>query len=203
VGAKALLVIVEWPTYVTSWSGFFNLARAGGVFYGGLLGAIVATVVLLARRRISFWTFADAAAPSVALGQAFGRVGCFLAGCCWGRECTLPWAVTFSSPVAHENVGVPLGVALHPTQVYEVLGTLLLCGLLICFERRAFSGETFARYVFGYALLRGTIEFFRGDPRGEVLGVMSTSQFIAACGALAGLAIYALRRRIPPVPKPA
>jgi phosphatidylglycerol:prolipoprotein diacylglycerol transferase len=173
------------------------------VFYGGLIGAVLATVVLLRRKKISFWTFADAAAPSVALGQAFGRVGCFLAGCCWGRECALPWAVTFTSPVARENVGVPLGVPLHPTQVYEALGTLVLCVLLVRFERRAFSGETFARYVVGYALLRGTIEFFRGDPRGEVLGVMSTSQFIAACGALAGLAIYALRRRTPPVPKPA
>ncbi|HEY3350893.1 MAG TPA: prolipoprotein diacylglyceryl transferase [Thermoanaerobaculia bacterium] len=203
VGAKLLLVIVEWPSYVRSWSDFASLARAGGVFYGGLIGAVLATAILLRRRRISFWMFADAAAPSVALGQAFGRVGCFLAGCCWGRECSLPWAVTFTSPVAHENVGVPLGIPLHPTQVYEILGTLLLCVLLVRFERRAFSGETFARYVFGYALLRGTIEFFRGDPRGEVLGVMSTSQFIALCGVLAGLAIYALRRRIPPAPKPA
>lgn len=203
LGAKLLLVIVEWPSYVRSWSEFLSLGRAGGVFYGGLLGAVLATAILLRRRRISFWAFVDAAAPSVALGQAFGRVGCLLAGCCWGRECTLPWAVTFTSPVAHENVGVPLGVPLHPTQAYEVAGTLLLCILLIRFERRAFSGETFARYVFGYALLRGTIELFRGDPRGEILGVMSTSQFIALCGVLAGLAIFALRRRIPSVPKPA
>lgn len=203
VGAKLLLVIVEWPTYVSSWKDFLSLARAGGVFYGGLIGAVAATAVLLRRRRISFWTFVDLAAPSVALGQAFGRVGCFLAGCCWGRECALPWAVTFTDPVAHENVGVPLGVPLHPTQLYEIAGTLLLCVLLVRFERRAFSGETFALYVFGYALLRGTIEFFRGDPRGAVLGIMSTSQFIALCGVLAGLAIFALRRRIPPAPKPA
>lgn len=203
LGSKLLLVIVEWPAYVRSWRDFASLARAGGVFYGGLIGAVAATAFLLRKRRISFWTFADAAAPSVALGQAFGRVGCFLAGCCWGRECTLPWAVTFTSPVAHENVGVPLGIPLHPTQIYEVLGTLLLCVLLVRFERRAFSGETFARYVVGYSLLRGTIEFFRGDPRGEVLGVMSTSQFIALCGLAAGLAIMAFRRRIPPAPKPA
>ncbi len=98
---------------------------------------------------------------------------------------------------------MPLGVPLHPTELYEAFGTLLLCILLVRFERRAFSGETFARYVVGYALLRGTIEFFRGDPRGEVFGVMSTSQFIALCGVCAGLAIFALRRRTPPVPKPA
>jgi len=70
-------------------------------------------------------------------------------------------------------------------------------------ERRRYSGETFVRYVFGYALLRFAIELFRGDPRGSVFSVMSTSQFIAACGILAGLAIYALRRRIPPAPRPA
>jgi phosphatidylglycerol:prolipoprotein diacylglycerol transferase len=200
VGAKLLLVIVEWPTYVRSWRDFLSLGRAGGVFYGGLIGAVAAMLILLRRRRVSFFTFADLAAPSVALGQAFGRVGCFLAGCCWGKECTLPWAVTFTDPVAHENVGVPLGVPLHPTQVYEVVGTLLLCFLLLRFERRAFSGETFARYVLGYSLLRGTIEFFRGDPRGEVLRVLSTSQFIAVSGILVGLAIIAFRRRIPPAP---
>ncbi|MGA7991643.1 MAG: prolipoprotein diacylglyceryl transferase [Thermoanaerobaculia bacterium] len=203
VGAKVLLVIVEWPSYVRSWKDFLGLARAGGVFYGGLIGAVLATVILLRRRRIPFFTFADLAAPSVALGQAFGRVGCFLAGCCWGKECTLPWAVTFTDPVAHENVGVPLGVPLHPTQVYEIAGTLLLCVLLVRFERRRFSGETFAFYVLGYSLLRGTIEFFRGDPRGAVLGIMSTSQFIAVLGILAGTGIFALRRRIPSVPKPA
>ncbi len=203
LGSKLLLVIVEWPSYVSSWAGFKGLLRAGGVFYGGLIGAVLATVFLLWRRRISFWDFADAAAPSVALGQAFGRVGCFLAGCCWGRTCDLPWAVTFTSPVAHDNVGVPLGIPLHPTQLYEVAGTALLCVLLVRFERRAYSGETFARYVFGYALLRGTIEIFRGDPRGEVFGVLSTSQFIALCGVALSVAIRALRRGVPSTPKPA
>jgi phosphatidylglycerol:prolipoprotein diacylglycerol transferase len=202
VGAKLLLIVVEWPEYVRSWSAFASLARAGGVFYGGLLGAIAATGLLLARRKISFWTFADAAAPSVALGQALGRVGCLLAGCCWGKECALPWAITFTDPKAHENVGVPLGVPLHPTQAYEILGTLVLCVLLVKLETRRYSGETFARYLFGYALLRGTIEFFRGDPRGSV-GVFSTSQLIALAGVLAALAIHARRRRIPSEPAPA
>ena len=200
VGAKLLLVIVEWPTYVRSWSEFASLARAGGVFYGGLIGAVLATAILLRRRGISFWTFADAAAPSAALGQAFGRVGCFLAGCCWGRECSLPWAVTFTSPVAHENVGVPLGIPLHPTQIYEAVGTLVLCILLLVLERRRYSGETFVRYLFGYAILRFTIEIFRGDPRGSVFGAMSTSQFIAICLAAGAAAIWALRRKTAPAP---
>jgi phosphatidylglycerol:prolipoprotein diacylglycerol transferase len=200
VGAKLLLVIVEWPQYVSSWSGLKDLARAGGVYYGGLIGAVVATAVLLRKRAISFFTFADMAAPSVALGQCLGRVGCLLAGCCWGRICTLPWAITFVDPKAHDNVGVPLNFPLHPTQIYEALGTLVLCVLLVVLERRRYSGETFVRYLFGYALLRFTIEMFRGDPRGSVFGAMSTSQFIALLGVAAAVTLRALRKRTAPAP---
>jgi phosphatidylglycerol:prolipoprotein diacylglycerol transferase len=200
VGSKLLLVIVDWPQYVSSWSGLKDLARAGGVFYGGLIGAVVATALLLRKRAISFFTFADLAAPSAALGQCLGRLGCLLAGCCWGRICTLPWAITFTDEKAHENVGVPLNFPLHPTQIYEALGTLALCILLIVFERRRYSGETFVRYLFGYALLRFTIELFRGDPRGSIFGAMSTSQFLALCGVLAAVMLRALRRRTASAP---
>jgi phosphatidylglycerol---prolipoprotein diacylglyceryl transferase len=198
VGAKLLLLIVEWKRFhLLEARSLMELLRSGGVFYGGLIGAVLAAFVFLRLRRIDFWAVADAAAPSIALGQSIGRLGCFAAGCCWGKECHLPWAITFTSEVAEHNVGVPLGVPLHPTQLYEAVGTLLLCGLLLFFERRRFSGETFARYVVGYALLRGTIEIFRGDPRGQVLGLLSTSQFIALCGLLLGAAIFAWRRKIP------
>ena len=194
-GAKLLLVVVEWPRYVSSVRDFLDLFRAGGVFYGGLLGALVAAAVFLRSRKLPFWPLADAAAPCVALGQAIGRLGCFSAGCCWGGSCSQPWAVTFTSTRAHENVGVPLGVPLHPTQLYEAAGTLLLCGLLLFFEKRRFSGQTFAWYLIGYSLLRGTIEIFRGDPRGSLLGgAVSTSQFIAALLLLLGVAILVIRR---------
>lgn len=198
VGAKLLLVIVEWPQYVSSWNGLKDLARAGGVFYGGLIGATLGTAILLRKRGIPFFTFADIAAPSIALGQSLGRVGCLLAGCCWGRQCALPWAITFSDPKANEGVGVPLGIPLHPTQIYEAVGTLVLCVLLLVFERRRYSGETFVRYLFGYAILRFTIEFVRGDPRGSVFGAMSTSQFIALCLVATAAVIRALRRRTAP-----
>jgi phosphatidylglycerol:prolipoprotein diacylglycerol transferase len=185
---------------VSSWDGLKDLARAGGVFYGGLIGAVLGTAILLRKRGIPFFTFADSAAPSIALGQFLGRVGCLLAGCCWGRHCELPWAITFSDPKANENVGVPLGIPLHPTQIYEAVGTLVLCLLLLVFERRRYSGETFVRYLFGYAILRFTIEIFRGDPRGSVFGVMSTSQFIALCLVATAAAIWALRRKTAPAP---
>ena len=198
VGAKVLLVIVEWPHFVSSWSGLMELLRSAGVFYGGLIGAIVATVVLIRQKGIPFWSLADAAAPCVALGQAIGRLGCFSAGCCWGKEAHVPWAVTFTNPAAERNVGVPLGVPLHPTQLYEALGVGLLCLLLILFERRRFSGETFSRYLVGYAVLRAVIETFRGDPRGALFhSALSTSQFIAILGVVAGIAIYVARRHQP------
>ncbi|MEO6323399.1 MAG: prolipoprotein diacylglyceryl transferase [Thermoanaerobaculia bacterium] len=199
-GAKILLVIVEWPHFVSSWPAFLGLFRSAGVFYGGLIGSVVAALVLLKRHKLGFCTFADLGAPCVALGQAIGRLGCLAAGCCWGREAHVPWAVTFTNPIAEQNVGVPLGLSLHPTQLYESLGTLLLCFLLLRFEKRRFEGETFARYLIGYALLRGTIEFFRGDPRGAVFATFSTSQFIAALGVIIGLAIYLIRRRHQPLP---
>ncbi len=202
LGSKALYVIVEGPRYLTSLGGVWELVRSGGVFYGGFIGAVLAAVLLLRKRQVSFWSYADTAAPAVALGHAVGRLGCFSAGCCWGRECDLPWAVTFTSPVAHANVGVPLGVPLHPTQLYESAGLFVLCGLLILLERRRFPGETFTRYLFGYALLRGTVEFFRGDPRGTVFTpALSTSQFLAAVGILVAIGLWWIRRRkvAPPV----
>ncbi len=190
LGAKLLLLIVEGPRYLTSWAEFVEFLRSGGVFYGGLIGAVVALVVLLRKRRIGFWTFADMAAPAVALGHAIGRIGCFLAGCCWGRECSLPWAVTFTDPVAERNVGVPLNVPLHPTQLYESAGLFALCGLLLAVGKRLRPAQTFALYLGGYALLRFTIEFFRGDPRGTVFGgALSTSQLIALIGIAAALSI--------------
>jgi phosphatidylglycerol:prolipoprotein diacylglycerol transferase len=182
---------------VSSLGALGELMRSAGVFYGGLIGAIAAAVVLIRKKGIPFWTLVDAAAPCVALGQAIGRLGCFSAGCCWGREAHVPWAVTFTNPIAERNVGVPLGIPLHPTQLYESVGTAILCVLLIKLERRRFPGETFARYLLGYAVLRGTIEIFRGDPRGTVLSTVSTSQFIAVLGILAALAIFVAQGRKP------
>jgi phosphatidylglycerol:prolipoprotein diacylglycerol transferase len=190
LGAKLLLLVVEGPRYLSSWTEFVEFLRSGGVFYGGLIGAVAALVVLLRKRRIGFWTFADMAAPAAALGHAIGRIGCFLAGCCWGRECSLPWAVTFTNPVAERNVGVPLDVPLHPTQLYESAGLFALCGLLLAVGKRLRPGQTFALYLGAYALLRFTIEFFRGDPRGTVFGgALSTSQLIALVGIAAALCI--------------
>lgn len=200
VGAKLLLVLVDGPSrYFTTLEGLKELSRSGGVFYGGLLSAILAAVLVLKARRLSFFAVADAAAPCIAIGQSIGRLGCLAAGCCWGQQCSLPWAITFTDPIAAENVGVPLHVPLHPTQIYEAIGTAVLCLLILAIEKRRFSGESFTLYLTGTALLRGTVEFFRGDPRGAV-GIFSTSQFIALGLLFLALAVFAARRKVPPEP---
>ncbi len=197
LGAKVLLLVVEGPGYyLTSFRGLLELFRAGGVFYGGLLGALVAAVFFVRVKKVPFLSFADAAAPGVALGQAIGRIGCLAAGCCWGGRCDKPWAITFTDPKAGENVGVPLGVPLHPTQIYEAVGLFVLVGLILWFGKGRAAGRTFSLYLIGAAVLRFTVELFRDDPRGTILGSgLSTSQGIAIGLFVLGLVILALGRR--------
>jgi phosphatidylglycerol:prolipoprotein diacylglycerol transferase len=197
VGAKILLAITD-PSYLTSLSGLWGLLRAGGVFYGGLVAALVAAVVLLRRYQLPFWQVADVLAPSVALGHFFGRLGCFSAGCCYGRNCSEPWGVVFTNPLANEVSGTPLGVPLHPTQLYEAVFNLANYVFLAwLFRRRPPAGSVLGAYLISYGIARFVIEFFRGDPdRGFVLGgVLSTSQAIAAVMVPVGIGILAWARR--------
>jgi phosphatidylglycerol---prolipoprotein diacylglyceryl transferase len=181
VGAKALLVLVEWDHFTASPREFLSLARSGGVFYGGLILAVSVAFWYIRRHRLPFWQTCDVFAPGIALGHAVGRLGCLAAGCCYGRPTTVAWAITFTNPAAEANVGTPLGVPLHPTQIYESAAEFLILLLLVATERRgrAFPGRTFWLYMLLYAISRFIIEFYRGDPRGLVLGVLSTSQFIS------------------------
>lgn len=180
IGARLLYLFVERHHLDWSFSNLLNLLlHAGGVFYGGFIGAFLASVLFLRRRKVSIWLAADIAAPAVALGQGIGRWGCFFAGCCWGKPTNVPWAIVFNNPVAGERMGTPLGVHLHPTQIYESLFTLLLAGVLLRLHRRPHrEGDIWWLYLPAYAIGRFIIEFFRGDPRGQWLW-FSTSQWIA------------------------
>jgi phosphatidylglycerol:prolipoprotein diacylglycerol transferase len=181
VGAKALLVVVEWDHFTTSPGELLSLARSGGVFYGGLILAVAVAFWYIRRHRLPFWQTCDVFAPGISLGHAIGRIGCLLAGCCYGRVTDVPWAVTFHSPAAAANVGTPLGVPLHPTQLYETGAELVILAFLLSTEKRgrAFAGRTFWLYLLLYGVTRFAIEFFRGDPRGLVFGALTTSQFIS------------------------
>jgi phosphatidylglycerol:prolipoprotein diacylglycerol transferase len=181
VGAKALLFIVDFDQFTSSWQEFMTLLRSGGVFYGGLIAAIVVCVYQLRKHKLPLWKSADLFAPGIALGYMVGRLGCLLAGCCFGKPTDVAWAITFTDPVANLNVGTPLNVPLHPTQVYESAAGLVIFLLLMALERRGrtFNGRTFWLFVLFYSVSRFIIEFFRGDDRGMPLEWLSTSQLIS------------------------
>ncbi|MFN8062912.1 MAG: prolipoprotein diacylglyceryl transferase [Vicinamibacterales bacterium] len=181
VGAKLLLVVVDFDYFRHNPRELLSIARSGGVFYGGLILAVAVAFWYMRRHRLPLWSTCDAFAPGIALGYVIGRVGCFMAGCCYGRPTSVPWAVRFTSPLAAENVGTPLNVDLHPTQLYEAgAGVLILLGLLALERRgRGFEGRTFWSYMVLYGISRFIIEFYRGDERGVVFGTLPTSQFIS------------------------
>ncbi len=201
VGSKLLLMVVE-PDYRANLWHLISLdfLRSGGVWYGGFLGGLAAGLFVMRRYRLPFWKTADAFAPAVAIGQSIGRQGCFAAGCCWGRPTTLPWGVEFTER-GHEVTGVPLGVHLHPTQLYESFATLGLFLLLFWLHRRKrFDGQILLVYAVLYGITRFTIEFFRDDPRGDIAGLtslthLSTSQLISLLVAIGGLAFLIQRWR--------
>jgi phosphatidylglycerol:prolipoprotein diacylglycerol transferase len=191
VGAKLLLVLTDFQRYVTHPSELWDVARSGGVFYGGLILALAVAIWFVRHAGLPLWTTCDVFAPGIALGHVVGRLGCFLAGCCYGRPTGVAWAITFTDPFVAANVGTPLNVPLHPTQLYEAGAELVILGLLLATEQRGrgFGGRTFWLYMLLYAVSRYVIEIFRGDPRGTV-GIFSTSQFISVL--LAPLAIVML-----------
>ncbi|MCC7008655.1 MAG: prolipoprotein diacylglyceryl transferase [Acidobacteria bacterium] len=193
VGAKLMLVVVDFRYFVAQPRELLTLVRAGGVFYGGLLAALVTAIVLTRRYRLPLWTTADMFAPGIALGHVIGRLGCLLAGCCYGKPTTVPWAITFTNPLALANVGTPLGIPLHPTQIYEAAAELIVLVALLATERRGrvFAGRTFWLYVLLYGVSRFVIEFFRGDDRGMFYGV-STSQIVSLI--MVPLALVMLQR---------
>jgi phosphatidylglycerol:prolipoprotein diacylglycerol transferase len=203
VGAKLLLLIVDRDQFLKNPMELFALARSGGVFYGGLILAVSVAFWYIARHRMPFWTTCDVFAPGIALGHVTGRLGCLAAGCCFGRPTDLPWGITFTNPLAASLVGTPLNMRLHPTQLYEAGAELLILVLLLTTEKRGrvFAGRTFWAYMLLYAISRYIIEFYRGDPRGTLLG-MSTSQVISLVLAPLSLAMLAwLARTSPETPQ--
>jgi len=180
VGAKLLLLIIDFRQLTGSPRDLLSLARSGGVFYGGLIAAVTVALLYLRRHKLPLWTTTDVFAPGIALGHVVGRLGCLLAGCCFGRETSVPWAITFHNPAALAQ-GTPLGVPLHPTQLYEAGAEALILVFLLATERRGrpFPGRTFWSYMLLYGISRFIIEFYRGDSRGMVFGAVSTSQFVS------------------------
>src|SRR3954467_11061010 len=203
VGAKLLLLITDFRTFRADPRELLTLARSGGVFYGGLILAVIVALLYIRRIGLPLWTTCDVFAPGIALGHVVGRFGCFFAGCCWGNPRTRRWGITFTAPYAASNVGTPLNIPLHPTQLYEAGAEALILMLLLATESRGrrYPGRTFWLYMLLYAISRYIIEMFRDDPRGTVM-MFSTSQFISVVLApLAVIMLVYLRRGFAPAPK--
>jgi phosphatidylglycerol:prolipoprotein diacylglycerol transferase len=174
------MLITEWNEPGGGWKRVFSLdlLSSGGVFYGGLLFALVTSVVLMRLYKLPWRKTADAFAPGIAVGHAIGRMGCFSAGCCWGKP-TDSWIGVRFTERASELTGVPIDSALVPTQLIEAVVNLLIFAFLLWLtKRRRFEGQVIFAYLMIYAVARFTIEFWRADPRGEVFG-LSTSQLIS------------------------
>ncbi len=164
IGAKLILFFGNF-SYYTSYPGeLLSLARSGGVFQGGLVFGVVFALLYFRRHRLPTWKVADLAGPALALGHAFGRIGCFMAGCCYGRDCEAPLGVVFKSQYAHDLTGIPIGRPVYPVQLFEAgLNFLNFLVLLLILRRRTFDGQVFSFYIMNYSLIRFFTEYFRGD----------------------------------------
>jgi len=186
IGAKLLLIVNEWAFYRAHPREIFSLTtlQAGGVWSGGLVAAVLVSWWYIRRNHIPVLKTCDVFALGIALGHAVGRLGCFAAGCCYGKPTTLPWGVTFTNPLAGQLVGTPLGVPLHPTQLYEMtleLGNFFLLAWVL--RRKQFNGQVIGTYMFVYGFARYFLEFVRDDPeRGSVLGGLMTGTQLLAIG---------------------
>ena len=202
-GAKLMMFLIDIPYYAQHPGDIFSLStlQAGGVFYGGLLAALGIAVWYMRKTRLPGWKTADVFAPAIALGHGIGRLGCFSAGCCWGIECHRPWAVTFTNPAAHELVGVPLNLPIHPTQLYEAFGEFAIFALLYWRIRKPHGdGGIIGAYLMLYATLRFIVEFFRVHEQGNLLGgPFDTSQWISiALFAAGSMCWWRVRNRTTP-----
>ena len=172
LGGKLLFIIVEFKDFLSNPLG--ALGSSGFVVYGGIITGILTIVIYSKIKKISVASYADLIVPSIAVNQSLGRVGCFLAGCCYGRETDSWIGVTFP-----EGCLAPAGVKLIPTQLISAIGMMIIAiGLILIDKKTKYKGVIAGMYLLFYSVGRFGIEFFRNDYRGEV-GIFSTSQFIS------------------------
>jgi len=194
IGSRLFYVMINAGYYIKNPLDIFKVWEGGLVFYGGLVLTVLTVLWYVKKNALSIWSTADLFAPSLAIGHAIGRIGCFCAGCCYGKPAEgLPWAVSFTDPQTLALVGIPL----HPTQIYESLGELTIFLVLITLRRhKSFNGQLFVTYVMLYSVLRFIVEFFRGDiARGFITHQLSFSQGVSILMFLTASAGFIMLRR--------
>ena len=192
VGAKVMMIVLD-PAVRSNLGEIFSLStlQAAGIFYGGFAAALVMAFLYTRSKHLPALKTADTFAPGVALGHAIGRLGCFAAGCCWGVPANLPWSVTFTNPKANQLVGVPLGVPLHPTQLYESFAELIVFGILYTrFVKPHRDGSIISLYLVLYGIVRLLVEFvrFHDQQSNPLTGPFSTEQWISLAMMALGIA---------------
>ncbi len=184
LGAKLLFGIVEIKKIIED-PGFF-LSGTGFVVYGGIITGVLTGYIYCRVKRIEFFRYADIVLPSVAIAQGFGRVGCFLAGCCYGRETDSCFSITF-----HSSEFAPNGVKLIPTQLISSFCLFALAiGLILYANKDRKPGRVAALYLIFYSVGRSVIEVFRDDFRGDFIGPFSVSQFISIFILILGVVLF-------------
>lgn len=192
IGARILFVIVNLPEYLSKPMKIIMVWEGGLIFYGGILGALLAGIIFIKRHSLPFWQVVDILAPALILAQAIGRIGCFMAGCCYGHATSLPWGVKFTNP----NTLAPMGIFIHPTQLYHFFANITIFFLLYYFlrKKRTFTGQIFCLYLCLYPIGRFLIEFFRGDSRTFLIGPINLTQVISIVIFLGGIYLYLWRK---------
>jgi phosphatidylglycerol:prolipoprotein diacylglycerol transferase len=186
-------VILNWPAFRDHPWQVFQTWRGGMSFHGGLVGGVLAGVIYAWRKRLSFWAFADAVAPGLALGYAIGRIGCLLNGCCYGGPTDLPWGMVFRD--ADHGILTPPS---HPVQIYASLLNLGICALLVRLYRRPHAtGQVLVSYLVLYSIYRFGVEYLRAGYTAHVTSLGLTQAQVASLAVIAAglVGLYLLQRR--------
>jgi phosphatidylglycerol---prolipoprotein diacylglyceryl transferase len=194
LGTRLMIIIISWREILHDWRRALalDLLHPVGFYLGSFLVALAVSAVLMRLWHLPWSRTADVFAPGLAIGNVAGRIGCFAAGCCWGKP-TDSWMGVRFTERAHEMNGVPTEVALLPVQLIEAGANLFIFAFLLwLWRRRLFHGQIILAFIMLYAMERFVLEFWRDDPRGQVLE-LSTSQFLSVCMFLPALWFYGWR----------
>jgi phosphatidylglycerol:prolipoprotein diacylglycerol transferase len=190
VGARLFFFLYN-PEYLNPWYRIFFFWQGGLVWYGGVIFGAITAIYFIKKRKIPVWKFADITSIALSIGLGFGRIGCTMAGCCYGKVCHAPFAIVFHNP----HSAAPLNVPLYPTQPISSLANFLIAGILyLLYKRRKATGEIFGFYLILYGIFRFLIEFWRATPK-DILGTFSNNQVISIIMVAVGIAIVIYRRK--------
>ena len=195
IGSRIMYVLMNVSYYIERPMDMFKIWQGGLVFSGGIICVVLTVIWYTRKHHLSFWKVADLWAPAMAIGQGIGRIGCFMAGCCYGRPSGSNWGVVFTDPHAL----APLNIPLYPTQLYSSLsGFVIFLVLILMHTRKKFEGQVFLWLLVLHSTARLFVERFRGDDRGVLLGGsdMSITQLVTLLILIASIvALFIFKRR--------